>query len=379
MKYVVTIRPDTRDWRTLLAHSIPIIDVRAPVEFAQGALPAAINLPLMNDHERAAVGTCYKQQGHRAALELGHQLVAGDTRAARIDAWRETCLRYPNGYLCCARGGLRSQITQQWLREAGVEYPRVEGGYKQLRQAAIEAIDNLSSLPMVLVGGFTGSGKTQLVNEQPLGVDLEGLAHHRGSSFGRTLSPQLSQASFENALAATLLRKQITWQHHHYAFWLLEDEGQMIGSNHLPHTLREQMNNAPIAVVEEPMAHRLARLCSEYFIDMQQAFCTAYGEEQGWQAYSEYLHHGLYAIRRRLGLERYTLLAERQRIAFEEQQRSGETDGHFAWLLPLLENYYDPMYRYQLEKKAAKICFRGDYHSVAAWLNDRRSGGITAR
>lgn len=378
MKYVVTIHPDTRDWRMLLAHDIAIIDVRAPVEFSQGAVPGAINLPLMNDAERAAVGTCYKQRGQRAALALGHELVAGDTRAARIEAWREACLRHPNGYLCCARGGLRSKITQQWLREAGVEYPRVEGGYKQLRQAAIEAIDNLSSLPIMLVGGFTGSGKTELVKAQPLGVDLEGLAHHRGSSFGRTLSPQLSQASFENALAATLLRNQLTWEHHRYAFWLLEDEGQMIGANHLPQRLREQMNLAPVAVVEEPMDRRLARLRSEYFIDMQQAYCAAYGEERGWRAYSEYLHHGLYAIRRRLGLERYALFAERQRIALEEQQRRGDTDGHFAWLLPLLESYYDPMYRYQLEKKAAKICFRGDYHSVAAWLDDRR-GGVTAR
>lgn len=378
MKYVVTISPDTRDWQMLLANEVPIIDVRAPVEFCQGAVPGAINLPLMNDAERAAVGTCYKQQGQQAALALGHHLVSGDTRTARIEAWREACLRYPNGYLCCARGGLRSKIAQQWLREAGVEYPRVEGGYKQLRQAAIEATDNLSLLPMVLLGGFTGSGKTDLVKAQPLGVDLEGLAHHRGSSFGRTLSPQLSQASFENALAATLLRNQLTWDHHRHAFWLLEDEGQMIGSNHLPQRLREQMNLAPVAVVEEPMDRRLARLRKEYFIDMLQAYCAAYVEEQGWRAYGEYLHHGLYAIRRRLGLERYTLFAQRQRSAFEEQQRSGETDGHFAWLLPLLESYYDPMYRYQLEKKAAKICFRGDYHSVAAWLNDRRDG-VTAR
>lgn len=379
MKYVVTIRPDSRDWQALLAQDIPIIDVRAPVEFAQGALPAAINLPLMNDRERAAVGTCYKQQGQQAALALGHQLVSGDTRTSRLNAWREACLRYPNGYLCCARGGLRSHIVQQWIHASGIAYPRVEGGYKQLRQAAIQGIETLSRLPMVLVGGFTGSGKTQLVKTQPLGVDLEGLAHHRGSSFGRTLSPQLSQASFENALAATLLRKHLTWHRQHHAFWVLEDEGQMIGANHLPQTVREQMSIAPIAVVEEPLERRLERLRIEYFIDMQRAFCGAHGEEQGWQAYRDYLHQGLFAIRRRLGLERYATLAERQRVAVDSQQRSGDTDGHFSWLVPLLGNYYDPMYRYQLEKKAAKICFRGDYHSVAAWLDARRNGEITGR
>ncbi len=379
MEYVVTIRPDTRDWQALLTHAVPIIDVRAPAEFAQGAVPGAINLSLMTDSERAAVGTCYKQQGQQAALALGHQLVNGDTREARIAAWREACLRYPNGYLCCARGGLRSKITQQWLHEAGVDYPRVEGGYKQLRQAAITAIETLSTLPQVLVGGFTGCGKTNLVNAQPLGVDLEGLAHHRGSSFGRTLAPQRSQASFENALAGVLLSKQLTWSHYPRPFWVLEDEGQTIGSNHLPLRLRDQMIDAPIAVVEEPLDRRLERLRHDYFIDMQLAFCETYGEEQGWREYQEYLHHGLFAIRRRLGLERYALFAERQRAAVDNQQRHGDTDGHFGWLIPLLESYYDPMYRYQLEKKAAKIIFRGDYHSVAAWLDARRNGDITAR
>lgn len=377
MEYVVTIHPNSRDWQTLLAQDIPVIDVRAPVEFAQGALPAAINLPLMNDTERAAVGTCYKQKGQQAALALGHHLVNHALREERLNAWREACLRYPHGYLCCARGGLRSQIVQQWLSEAGIAYPRVEGGYKQLRQAAIQATETLSHLPMVLVGGFTGSGKTQLVNAQPLGVDLEGLAHHRGSSFGRTLSPQLSQASFENALAATLLRKHLTWHDHAHAFWVLEDEGQTIGANHLPQVVREQMSNAPIAVVEEPLARRLERLRNDYFIDMQREFYQAYGDASGWQAYREYLHHGLFAIRRRLGLERYATLAGRQRVACDQQQQRGDTDGHFAWLVPLLESYYDPMYRYQLEKKTAKVCFRGDYQSVADWLDAVRNGEIT--
>ena len=80
---------DGTDYRAILASDTPLIDVRAPIEFAQGAMPAAINLPLMNDDERAAVGTCYKRQGPEAALALGHQLVSGETREARINAWRE--------------------------------------------------------------------------------------------------------------------------------------------------------------------------------------------------------------------------------------------------------------------------------------------------
>jgi len=75
---------DGTDYRAILASDTPLIDVRAPIEFAQGAMPAALNLPLMNDDERAAVGTCYKRQGPEAALALGHSLVNGETREARI-------------------------------------------------------------------------------------------------------------------------------------------------------------------------------------------------------------------------------------------------------------------------------------------------------
>ncbi len=141
------------DYRAILASDTPLIDVRAPVEFSQSAMPAAINLPLMNDEERAAVGTCYKRQGPEAALALGHKLVQGDLRASRTQAWLEACARYPHGYLCCARGGQRSHIVQQWLKEAGVDYPLIVGGYKALRQAAIQATDELVQRPIVLIGG----------------------------------------------------------------------------------------------------------------------------------------------------------------------------------------------------------------------------------
>lgn len=81
---------------------------------------------------------------------------------------------------------------QSWLHAAGIDYPLVEGGYKALRQTAIQATIELAQKPIVLIGGCTGSGKTLLVQQQPNGVDLEGLARHRGSAFGRTLQPQLS-------------------------------------------------------------------------------------------------------------------------------------------------------------------------------------------
>ena len=353
------------DYCAILRAETPIIDVRAPVEFAQGAMPAAVNLPLMNDAERAAVGTCYKRQGAEAALALGHKLVSGQTRQQRIDAWLDACRRAPQGYLCCARGGQRSHISQSWIKDSGLDYPLIVGGYKALRQAAIKATEELVRHPIVLIGGCTGNGKTPLVREQPLGIDLEGLAHHRGSSFGRTLTPQFSQATFENHLATALLKG--AYQRDKVR-WVLEDEGHMIGANHLPECLRDRMAQSPIAVVEDPFDLRLERLREEYFTHMHHDFTAAFGEEKGWEEYSAYLHHGLFAIRRRLGLQRFAELTATLDEALAEQQRSGSTEAHFAWLVPLLNEYYDPMYRYQLDKKADKIVFRGTWEAVNHWL-----------
>ena len=354
------------DYCAILRAETPIIDVRAPVEFAQGAMPAAVNLPLMNDEERAAVGTCYKREGADAALALGHKLVAGDTRQQRIAAWLDACRDAPNGYLCCARGGQRSHITQSWIKEHGIDYPLIVGGYKALRQAAIKATEELVRHPIILIGGCTGNGKTPLVRRQPQGIDLEGLAHHRGSSFGRTLNAQFSQATFENHLATALLQGA---HEQDRVRWVLEDEGRMIGANHLPECLRDRMAQSPIAVVEDPFDLRIERLREEYFTRMHHDFFAAYGEELGWQEYSAYLHHGLFAIRRRLGLQRFAELTATLDASLAEQRRSGSTEAHFAWLVPLLNEYYDPMYRYQLEKKADKIVFRGTSEDVMSWLS----------
>lgn len=149
---------------------------------------------------------------------------------------------------------------------------------------------------------------------------------------------------------------------------MLEDESRMIGSNHLPECLRERMTQAAIAVVEDPFEIRLERLNEEYFLRMHHDFTHAYGDEQGWQEYCEYLHHGLSAIKRRLGLQRYNELAARLDAALTTQLATGSTDGHLARLVPLLKEYYDPMYRYQLEKKAEKVVFRGEWAEVAEWV-----------
>lgn len=349
--------------RQLLANETPIIDVRAPIEFNQGAMPNAINLPLMNNEERAAVGTCYKQHGSQKAVELGHQLVKGEIKAHRVAAWREACERFPSGFICCARGGMRSHIVQKWLAEIGIDYPLIEGGYKALRQATIEMTNELVQRPIILIGGCTGNGKTTLVRSLPEGIDLEGFAHHRGSSFGRTVEAQFAQATFENYLAVDMLKKSP-----YHSRWVLEDEGRAIGANGLPESLRIQMATAYLVVVDDPFERRMARLKEEYFDRMTHDFIEAYGEEKGWQEYSDYLHHGLYAIRRRLGAQRAAELTQLLDNALAAQKINANTEVHFSWLSPLLKEYYDPMYRYQLSKKQDKIIYTGSYEEVEQWF-----------
>jgi tRNA 2-selenouridine synthase len=104
------MREDTQDYRSLFLKDTPLMDVRAPVEFSKGAFPNAINLPLMIDSERQAVGLRYKQRGQASAIELGHQLVSGSLRDARIQAWIAFAQAHPEGYLYCFLGGLRSSI-----------------------------------------------------------------------------------------------------------------------------------------------------------------------------------------------------------------------------------------------------------------------------
>ena len=127
-------RPDTDDYRQLFLSDAPMMDMRAPAEFAHGAFPTACSLPLMSDEERAQVGICYKHEGQAAAIALGHELIAGATREQRMQQWLSFANEHPDGYLYCFRGGLRSQTVQQWLRDAGVDYPLVLGGYKVSRE-----------------------------------------------------------------------------------------------------------------------------------------------------------------------------------------------------------------------------------------------------
>ena len=149
----------------------PLIDVRAPIEFAAGALPGAINLPLMDDDERREVGIRYKHAGQASAVELGNRLVSGESREARLVAWEQAIKAAPDSVIYCFRGGMRSKISQQWLAERGYPLPRIRGGWKAMRTRFIETLeartgmkrpDNAESLSLhaMHLHFTTGGGKS---------------------------------------------------------------------------------------------------------------------------------------------------------------------------------------------------------------------------
>ncbi|TLX60136.1 tRNA 2-selenouridine(34) synthase MnmH [Stutzerimonas nosocomialis] len=362
------MRADISDFRQLFLDGAPLVDARAPVEFAKGAFPGAVNLPLMTDIERQKVGTCYKQHGQQAAIELGHKLVCGKTKAERIQGWADFARAHPDGYLYCFRGGLRSQLVQQWLRdEAGIEYPRVVGGYKAMRSFLMETLDSaLAECRFLLVGGLTGTGKTEVIAQLANGLDLEGLANHRGSSFGKRATPQPSQIDFENALSITLLRLRAAG----HSQFVMEDEARLVGRCSIPLPLFQGMQHYPVVWLEDSFEGRVERILKDYVIDLCAEFIDEHGAE-GFAAFAVRLQESLSNIHKRLGGERYQRLAMLMDQALAVQSRTGEVDLHRGWIEGLLREYYDPMYAFQRESKAQRIEFAGEQEAVVQYLRER--------
>jgi len=332
-------------YRSLLLANTPLIDLRAPVEFVQGAFPGSHSLPLMTDSERQQVGTCYKNKGQEAAITLGHKLVEDDIKN-RIDKWAQFKEANPTAWLYCFRGGLRSRLSAQFLKDNGVDINIVPGGYKALRSYLIDVIEQAAQQPLTVIGGNTGCAKTKIIQELSNGLDIEGMANHRGSSFGKQATPQPRQINYENQLAVEILKIS-----EHANSFVLEDESKAIGTLYVPLSLYKSMQSAPMVVIDEPLEIRHQRLCDEYCSSMIAKFSAALGEEAGWKAYDEYLHRGLYGVHKRLGLEKFTALNNVLNDALNAQKSTGCCEAHVNWIAPILNDYYDPMYQYQLSQK----------------------------
>jgi len=347
----------------LLLNSTPLIDVRAECEYHDGHIPHSVNLPLLNDGERAEVGTCYKRKGQEAAITLGTELVSGDTKKERMSAWIRFIADNPTAVILCFRGGLRSQTVQKWLAESGLQRPLISGGYKALRRHLLRTTIRVASeKKIIIVAGKTGTGKTHLINNLTRSVDLEGLANHRGSAFGRRVSAQPAQSVFENLLALDLLRQEREGG----ATLFLEDESRAIGSISLPLELHRAMSVAPIVRVEESLDFRVETILNDYIVSNLTDF-RLLDPVQGDSLFSESLLASLDRIKKRLGGERHSALRDIMSAALTS---NNDHDQHRAWIRGLLVDYYDPMYEYQMTKKAQRVVFKGDSDTFLEWASE---------
>ncbi|MAJ87168.1 MAG: tRNA 2-selenouridine(34) synthase MnmH [Cellvibrionales bacterium TMED148] len=356
---------ETKDYRNLLLKETTIIDVRAPIEFAAGAIPGAINLPLLSDIERQQIGTHYRQGGRKAAIKLGADLVQGSLREKRVKAWAELLREKPRAVICCARGGLRSQISQQWLAEKKISCPRVAGGNKAIRNYLLRFLMDFCAIgSFTILSGMTGTGKTALIKQLKNAVDLEGAANHKGSSFGRPIDEQPSQIDFENRIAVDMLAIS---SRNKFRSIILEDESRMIGACQIPPYLKDKMQNNPVAVIEMPFEDRIERLWTEYIVERYRKTSELYHDECDAR-FSNYLKDSLLRIKKRLGGTRAKKIFDLMQSAILRQQHDGFAS-HRTWLAELTRDYYDPMYAYQLKAKKQSVVYRGNFYEVRDWLN----------
>ncbi|WLD58660.1 tRNA 2-selenouridine(34) synthase MnmH [Salinispirillum sp. LH 10-3-1] len=358
------MRANTEDYRSLFLKNVPLMDVRAPVEFAQGAFPNAINLPLLDDQQRHDIGLRYKEQGEQAAIALGNELATETIRTQRLTAWKDFITKHPEGYLYCFRGGLRSRTTQRWLHENGIDYPLVVGGYKAMRRFLLESLRQHIAVGQArVITGPTGSGKTELIHAWPHSLDLEGLARHRGSAFGGTFVTQPAQIDWENALAVQWLQHA----HQHSTPVLLEDESRLIGRVFVPPELQALLQQAPALRLEVPLSARIQRLRHDY---VQEALTHLQQQdaERCWTALEDYIGGHLQRIRKRLGgerLDRLMLLLPEAVAALRDHQDWGGFD---TLIRILLTEYYDPTYEYLMQKAQRPVVARGGHEDLLHWL-----------
>ncbi len=256
----------------------PVLDVRSPGEYAHAHIPGAHSLPLFTDEERKVVGTTYKQQSREQAIKVGLdyfgvkmrkmvEVVEGilNTKTQNLKSKANPGLaegaNAKTVLVHCWRGGMRSAGVAWLLDLYGFKVYTLAGGYKAYRNWVLAQFEQQYSLN--IIGGYTGSGKTKVLKElEKKGaaiIDLEGLAHHKGSAFGDLGEPtQPSPEMFENKLAIALRAAEPG-----KTIWL-EDESRRIGNVNMPLAFWSTMRRSPVFFMEVPFEERLKYITAEY-------------------------------------------------------------------------------------------------------------------
>lgn len=315
---------------------LPIIDARSPSEYLHAHIPTALSYPLFNDQERAQVGTVYKQEGREQAVLRGLSLVEGRLRSMGEFALQHALTR--NGQktilLHCWRGGMRSSSMAWLFQQVGVKSYLLQGGYKAYRNHVLDILQK--PLRLKVLGGKTGSGKTEILQElKKRGeqiLDLEALASHKGSVFGYLGMPtQPGQEQFENNLAKSLQNLDLS-----RPIWI-EDESRMIGRLSLPPNIWQTKLASPLYFVEVPMQTRIEHLLQTYGKFPPQQLSAA-----------------LAKIEKRLGGQR------------SKEAQAALAQGDIAQTAQLALYYYDKAYLYATQKRQGKNLYTLEFCGFAA-------------
>ncbi|MBF0313644.1 MAG: tRNA 2-selenouridine(34) synthase MnmH [Oligoflexia bacterium] len=348
----------------IFTQNLPLIDVRAAVEFEKGGMPNACNLPLLNNKERELVGICYKERGPSAAILLGQQLVSGETLLDRQVKWARFIEENPNALLYCFRGGLRSKWAQTFIFEyTGREIARVEGGHKALRHFLLNTmVKESEERSFLILGGKTGAGKTELLLRHAYQIDIEGLAVHRGSAFGNRMTPQPSQVDFENALAVKLLQMRKG------PSILLENESRVLGRISIPDALYCKMQNSPLIILNKSVEERARFIVQTYIVESYHYYLQKSDSGQDESSALEMVHQdlkqSLQKISRRLGGVRYQEIL----ALLERATNSSKWEEYLPFVERLLVDYYDPYYDYAESKNSERIVFSGREEEILEYL-----------
>ena len=315
-----------------LRKKFPVLDVRSPGEYTKGHIPGAVNLPLFDDRERMIIGTTYQQIGMDSAMLQGL-----DFAGKKLSSYLQQALAIvPDrvSLMHCWRGGKRSESLGGLLSLAGFEIYLLTGGYKAYRKSVRESFEKDQKI--IILAGKTGSGKTEILqqlkkNNQQI-VDLEYIAHHKGSVFGAFGEmPQPTNEQFENDLAEawnSLDVENLVW---------VEDESKAIGGVFLPENLLKKMNEALVIYIDVPKKIRIERLIRDY---------STYPKELITKA--------ILKISRRLGGQNVKLAI------------SAIDQNDFAKGIEIILNYYDKVYDYDLSLKPADKLLRLSINTLDA-------------
>lgn len=349
------------NFKEIFLKKAPLLDVRAEVEFQEGSLPGATNIPILNTEERVLIGTAYKKQGEEAAIKLGYEIVSNLNKENKISAWSQFIQNHPQAILFCFRGGKRSLIAQAWLKEVGLEVPLIVGGYKKVRQFLIKQIELQSkSNQFLLLSGVTGSGKTRLLHSlksKAQFLDLEKIANHKGSAFGY-INGSPTQINFENQLAVEFLKLEKLIELSHKNLIVTEDESRLIGPCIIPEVLFSSMRVSEVILIEESLEFRVNEIYQDYIL------CSKNKPEQ----FERHLN-SLEQIQKKLGGARYKEIKEDIMKARECYYLNKDLESNKTWIEKLLVYYYDPIYLDSLRRRQVQKKMTGSFKECQSFLN----------